>query len=164
MIFTFRLLFAVCIVFTILSHTSIVVASDFSVARKQLIKDINRDVFLTHFSTKKKNLDPRVMEIMGKVPRHLFVPQALQHSAYKNRPLPIGYGQTISQPYIVALMTDLLETKEDARILEIGTGSGYQAAVLAGLVKSVFTIEIVEPLEKSARTRLKTLVYENVTV
>ncbi len=159
-----RLFFAVFVFFTVLSHSSIAFAIDYSEARKQLIKEINQDVLLTYFSTRKEEFDPRVMEVLGKVPRHLFVPKRLQRSAYKNRPLPIGYGQTISQPYIVALMTDLLETRKDARILEIGTGSGYQAAVLAELVKSVFTIEIIEPLEKKARSRLKTLGYENVTV
>jgi protein-L-isoaspartate(D-aspartate) O-methyltransferase len=159
-----RLFFAAFVFFTILSHSSVAFAIDYSEARKQLIKEINKDVLLTYFSTRKEEFDPRVMSVLGKVPRHLFVPKHLQGSAYKNRPLPIGYGQTISQPYIVALMTDLLETRKDARILEIGTGSGYQAAVLAELVKSVFTLEIIEPLEKKAKSRLKALGYENVTV
>ncbi|MGH2400670.1 MAG: protein-L-isoaspartate O-methyltransferase family protein, partial [bacterium] len=93
-------------------------------------------------------LDPTVAEIMRKVPRHRFVADDYQRHAYLNQPLPIGYGQTISQPYIVALMTDLLEVESAAVVLEIGTGSGYQAAVLAELVKQVYTIEIIEPLGK----------------
>lgn len=108
--------------------------------------------------------DPRVKEAMARVPRHLFVPKALQPYAYDDRPLSIGHGQTISQPYIVALMTDLLEPREDDRVLEIGTGSGYQAAVLAQLVRSVYTIEIVEPLALEARKRLARLGYRNVEV
>ncbi len=162
--FTKHFFIFVFIFFTMLVHSSVVFSIDYFEARKQLIKEINRDVLLTYSSTKKTQFDPRVMGVLGKVPRHLFVPKALQGSAYKNRPLPIGYGQTISQPYIVALMTDLLETDADARILEIGTGSGYQAAVLAELVKSVFTIEIIEPLAERARTHLKTLGYGNVKV
>lgn len=107
-------------------------------------------------------LDPAVAEIMRKVPRHRFVPDDYQGHAYLNQPLPIGYGQTISQPYIVALMTGLLEVKSTAVMLEIGTGSGYQAAVLAELVKEVYTIEIIEPLAKLARERLRRLGKHNV--
>ncbi len=108
------------------------------------------------------SLDPAVAEIMRKVPRHRFVPGDYQAQAYLNQPLPIGYGQTISQPYIVALMTDLLEAGAAARVLEIGTGSGYQAAVLAELVKEVYTIEIIEPLGKLAGERLRRLGKHNV--
>lgn len=109
-------------------------------------------------------LDPRVKEAMAHVPRHLFVPPSYQRYAYDNVPLPIGHGQTISQPAIVALMTDLLQPRKDQRVLEIGTGSGYQAAVLAELVGSVYTIEIVEPLGLQARERLARLGYGNVEV
>src|SRR4030065_2070796 len=98
--------------------------------------------------------DPRVLSAMLKVERHLFVPKEYQTSAYADQPLPIGEGQTISQPYIVALMTELLELKGGEKGLEIGTGSGYQAAILAELVKEVYTIEIVEPLASSAKNRL----------
>jgi protein-L-isoaspartate(D-aspartate) O-methyltransferase len=105
-----------------------------------------------------------VREAMAKVPRHLFVPEGLQPYAYDNHPLPIGYGQTISQPYIVALMTDLLALRKGDRVLEIGTGSGYQAAVLSELVQSVHTIEIVAPLAAQARERLARLGYRNVEV
>jgi protein-L-isoaspartate(D-aspartate) O-methyltransferase len=104
------------------------------------------------------------MEAIGRVPRHEFVPAELVPNAYENRPLPIGHGQTISQPYIVALMTDLLAVRKGDRVLEIGTGSGYQAAILAELETSVHTIEIIEPLAASARARLARLGYRNVEV
>jgi len=100
--------------------------------------------------------------VMGNVPRHEFVPQNLQSRAYDNLPLPIGYGQTISQPYIVALMTDLLELEEPDVVLEVGTGSGYQAAVLSGLVTQVYTIEIINELSKTAGSRLQRLGFENI--
>jgi len=105
-----------------------------------------------------------VMAAMGKVPRHRFVPFPQQIFAYDNHPLPIGEGQTISQPYIVALMTDLLDPKPGDTVLEVGTGSGYQAAVLAELVAKVYTIEIVEPLGKRAKLLLGELGYRNVEV
>ena len=105
-----------------------------------------------------------VMAAMGKVPRHRFVPLLQQIFAYDNRPLPIGEGQTISQPYIVALMTDLLDPKPGDSVLEVGTGSGYQAAVLAELAAKVYTIEIVEPLGKRAKRLLGELGYRNVEV
>jgi protein-L-isoaspartate(D-aspartate) O-methyltransferase len=108
--------------------------------------------------------DPRVLWALDKVDRHLFVPGELQPQAYQDHPLPIGHGQTISQPYIVALMTELLELKGGEKVLEIGTGSGYQAAILAELAKEVYTIEIVEPLASSAEKRLRELGYENVHV
>jgi len=97
----------------------------------------------------------KVLAAMRSVPRHWFVPESMQREAYADRPLPIGYGQTISQPYIVALMTELLETKPGAKILEIGTGSGYQAAILTKFTPEVYTIEIVEPLHKQALARLQ---------
>ena len=110
------------------------------------------------------SLEPRVLEVMRRVPRHAFVPAELAASAYEDRPLPIGYGQTISQPFIVALMTDMLRTAPGQVVLEVGTGSGYQAAVLAGLVRAVHTIEIVTPLADTAERRLRALGYANVTV
>jgi len=106
----------------------------------------------------------RVLDAMRTVPRHLFVPEAYRRKAYDDQPLPIGYDQTISQPYIVAIMTELLEPKAGDKVLEIGTGSGYQAAVLARLVGSVYTIEIVSPLAESARALLRDLGYTNVSV
>lgn len=108
--------------------------------------------------------DPGVLEAMRKVPRHLFVDPAQRAQAYEDHPLPIAGNQTISQPYIVALMTELLEVKPEDRVLEIGTGSGYQSAVLAELAREVFTIEIVPELARTAAARLKELRYENVTV
>ncbi len=104
-----------------------------------------------------------VLATLGRVERHRFVPPAQAAYAYENRPLPIGHGQTISQPYIVALMTDLVEPDADDVVLEIGTGSGYQAAVLAELVDHVYTIEIIEALAASAGERLARLGYDNVT-
>jgi len=104
-----------------------------------------------------------VLRTLGVVERHRFVPPGQARYAYENRPLPIGHGQTISQPYIVALMTDLLAPDEDDVVLEIGTGSGYQAAVLAELVDHVYSIEIIEALATSAGERLKRLGYDNVT-
>lgn len=108
--------------------------------------------------------NPLVLDSMRKTPRHRFVPAELQRRAYDDQPLPIGYGQTISQPYVVARMTELLEPKSDHSVLEIGTGSGYQAAVLSPLVARVYTIEIIEPLGNSARQRLASLGYKNVEV
>ena len=105
-----------------------------------------------------------VLQVMRNTPRHLFVPPALSTMAYDDYPLPIGEEQTISQPYIVALMTDLLDLKGNEKILEIGTGSGYQAAVLSQLVDSVYTIEIVESLANTAKKRLDNLNYKNVVV
>ena len=108
--------------------------------------------------------DARVLEVMGRIPRQRFVPERLQKTAYSDRPLSIGLGQTISQPYIVALMTQLARPKPGDRALDVGTGSGYQAAVLAGLCKEVYGIEILEPLAKQAGERLAALGYNNVTV
>ena len=108
--------------------------------------------------------DPAVLAAMESVPRHLFVPERERASAHEDRPLPIGHGQTISQPYIVALMTELARPKRSDRALEVGTGSGYQAAVLARVVKKVYTIEIIEPLAREAKRRLEGLGYKNVTV
>ncbi len=107
-------------------------------------------------------LNSAVITAMGKVERHRFVPAALAAVAYLNRPLPIGHGQTISQPFIVALMTDLMRVKPGDKVLEIGTGSGYQAAVLAELGSSVYSIEIIEPLGNQAGSLLKALGYRNV--
>ncbi len=106
----------------------------------------------------------RVLKAMRTVPRHLFVHEKLRNLSYTDQPLPIGEGQTISQPYIVALMTELIEPEKNDRILEIGTGSGYQAAVLAELCKEVYTIEIIESLANSAEMRLKSMGYENIKV
>ena len=106
--------------------------------------------------------DKKVIEVMKKVPRHLFVPEEYRQYSYEDEPLPIGEGQTISQPYIVAYMTEVLELKEDDKVLEIGTGSGYQTAILAEIVKEVYTVEIIESLSKRAQKVLKELGYKNI--
>ncbi|HIE28261.1 TPA: protein-L-isoaspartate(D-aspartate) O-methyltransferase [Candidatus Poribacteria bacterium] len=106
--------------------------------------------------------DKAVLAVMRKVPRHLFVPPEMVNSAYDDSPLPIGHGQTISQPYIVALMTEVLKLKRDSKVLEIGTGSGYQTAILAELAATIYTIEIVEPLVNPAQELLKSLGYQNI--
>lgn len=124
----------------------------------QRIKMIERDIKGRGVS------DKRVLSAMTKVKRHLFVPPSLRNAGYEDHPLPIGEGQTISQPYIVALMTEELRLKEGERVLEIGTGSGYQAAVLAEMGMDVRTIEIRKGLAESARKRLQELEYKNVKV
>ncbi|MDP6953091.1 MAG: protein-L-isoaspartate(D-aspartate) O-methyltransferase [Alphaproteobacteria bacterium] len=107
-------------------------------------------------------ISPAVLAVMNTVPRHRFVPEAYQREAYADTPLPIGHGQTISQPFIVALMTELLGVGPEATVLEIGTGSGYQAAVLSPLVTEVCTLEIIAPLGETAAARLASLGYDNV--
>ncbi len=108
--------------------------------------------------------DRAVLEVMRRVPRHRFVPPDMLHVAYADHPLPIGYGQTISQPYIVALMTESLAIKPGDRVLEIGTGSGYQAAILAELGAEVYTVEILPPLAAQAEERLRNLGYDDIQV
>jgi len=117
---------------------------------------------LVERETGRAGLDARVLAAMAKVPRHEFVPAAQRRSAYRNRPLSIGSGQTISQPFVVALMTDLLGLKPEDKVLEIGTGCGYQAAVLAELARDIYTIEIIESLGKGAAKTLERLGYANV--
>jgi protein-L-isoaspartate(D-aspartate) O-methyltransferase len=136
----------------------------FAEQRRRLLAEVERDMRETAASTGRSALSPRVAAAMGKVPRHRFVPADRINSAYENRPLPIGHGQTISQPFIVALMTELVDPKPSDRVLEIGTGSGYQAAVLAELAARVYTIEIVRPLGERAAEVLKELGYGNVEV
>ena len=108
--------------------------------------------------------DPRVLAAMERVPRHLFMPEAVRSEAYRDHPVSIGFGQTISQPYIVGFMSEALAVEPEHRVLEIGTGSGYQAAILGELAREVYTIEIVEPLAESARATLAQLGYQNVHV
>ena len=127
-----------------------------------MIADIEAEVEYTRTLTGMKALAPRVMAVMRQVPREKFIPAAKRASAYDNGPLPIGHGQTISQPYIVALMTDLLQLKEDDRVLEIGTGSGYQTAILSCLAKAVYTVEVVKELGVAAAERLTRLNYTNI--
>ncbi len=136
----------------------------FASSRAELVLEIESDVRATSNYLGKDELDPRVIAAMSKVPRHEFVPEDLRELAYMNRPLPIGHEQTISQPYIVAIMSDLLGVFEGGRVLEVGTGSGYQAAVLGELCEAVYSIEIVEPLGLEARALLERLGYDNVHV
>ncbi|MDD1626171.1 MAG: protein-L-isoaspartate O-methyltransferase, partial [Methylococcaceae bacterium] len=147
----------------LLLFSSHVIADDvFQRQRHELVNIIKDDVAMTSDFLDQGLLDERVLEAIGKVPRHEFVPDDQRPYAYENRPLPIGYGQTISQPYIVAIMTDLLKPKKTDRVLEIGTGSGYQAAILAELVDRVYTIEIVEKLGEQAAAHLKKSGYNSV--
>lgn len=150
--------------FTLSSESAADAANDYAAARQRMVREIEAEVRTTRKQLGKETLDPRVIAAIGKVPRHEFVPQELRHLAYANQPLPIGYEQTISQPYIVAIMTDLLGLPHAGRVLEVGTGSGYQAAVLAEMGVEVYTIEIVEPLGLRARATLKRLGYGNVHV
>ncbi|HKA43177.1 MAG TPA: protein-L-isoaspartate(D-aspartate) O-methyltransferase [Burkholderiales bacterium] len=130
--------------------------------RARMLEDIAALTRETRLETGRAALSERVMAAIAKVPRHELVPPEQRHNAYQNRPLAIGHGQTISQPFIVALMTDFMEVKPGDKVLEIGTGSGYQAAVLAELAGMVYTVEIVEPLARAAAERLKNLGYRNV--
>ena len=151
-----RLVFGAFLVFCfpLPSHST-----DFKEQRHKLVKEVTAAAREDGFT-----LSSSVVQAMEKVERHLFVPSWLVPFAYHNNPLPIGYGQTISQPIVVALMTELLNVKSGDKVLEVGTGSGYQAAILAEIAKSVYTMEVIEPLEKQAAERLKSLGYENVTV
>ncbi|WP_370279063.1 protein-L-isoaspartate(D-aspartate) O-methyltransferase [Pontibacterium sp.] len=132
--------------------------------RQQMLQDIARLARLTAAETGRGRFTEKVMAAVRSVNRALFVPDGVAIEAYENIPLPIGYEQTISQPYIVALMTDLLDTDRDQICLEVGTGSGYQAAVLSQLVGKVYSIEIIAPLYREASERLRRLHYDNVEV
>jgi protein-L-isoaspartate(D-aspartate) O-methyltransferase len=132
--------------------------------RKHMMAEIEAEALLTATYTGRGVFAPEVMEAVGRVPRHEFVPVELQPYAYLNRPLPIGFEKTVSQPYIVALMTDVLELERSDVVLEIGTGAGYQAAILAELVKRVYTVDIIEQLAVGAERRLKRLGYEGIEV
>ena len=131
---------------------------------REMLRTIEREARYTGALTDRPVFDPLVMEAMGQVPRDAFVPEEMLDKAFDNGPLPIGQGQTISQPYIVALMTDLLEPRETHTILEIGTGSGYQAAVLAQLVRQVYSLEIIPALAVQAANLLTRLGYANIEV
>lgn len=137
---------------------------DLAAAQLEMLSAIATDAVLLSERIGKCSLDQRVMDAMGRVPRHRFVPLELQPFAYLNQPLPIGYGKTISQPFIVALMTDLLQIDKDDTVLEIGTGLGYQAAVLSGLARKVYSVELIEELAGHAVTRLDDAGCSNVEV
>jgi protein-L-isoaspartate(D-aspartate) O-methyltransferase len=130
-------------------------SEDIEILREQMLAVISALTFEMRDAIGKSALDERVMTAMGKVPRHEFVPIELQPYAYANIPLPIGFEKTISQPFIVALMTDLLDIKTDDSVLEIGTGLGYQAAILAQLARKVYSVEIIEELGQNAKQRLQ---------
>ncbi len=131
---------------------------------QHLLETINSEAKFTASYTGRKNFNPRVMNAMAEVDRENFVSSQYLPFAYDNGPLPIGYGQTISQPYIVALMTDLLDLTAESIVLEVGTGSGYQAAILSRLAKQVYSIERVKELAESAGERLKELGYDNIEI
>ncbi|MEX2524852.1 MAG: protein-L-isoaspartate(D-aspartate) O-methyltransferase [Gammaproteobacteria bacterium] len=138
-------------------------AEDYETLRNDMVNEVEAMFRDTSGYTDLAGVDPKVKSALKTVPRHEFVPDSMQRNAYLNRPLPIGHSQTISQPYIVALMTDLAEVDEDSVVLEVGTGSGYQAAVLAEIVRHVYTIEIIPELGQTAAEVLKRLDYDNVT-
>jgi protein-L-isoaspartate(D-aspartate) O-methyltransferase len=147
----------------LLSITNAVAGADeYTLQRQQMISEIEGDVEITAKYLNKKSFDASVIQAIKAVPRHEFVPPDLRAEAYENRPLPIGHGQTISQPYIVALMTDMLQPEPGQTVLEVGTGSGYQAAVLSQLVAQVYSIEIIEPLAQATTRLLKQLGYNNI--
>lgn len=131
---------------------------------EEMLRTIDAEARATAFLTGRSSFAPRVMEAFEQVPRSAFVPPELIDCAYDNRPLPIGRGQTISQPYIVALMTDLLEPRSNQTVLEVGTGSGYQAAILAQLVQHVYSLEIIPLLAVEAAALLARLGYANISV
>jgi protein-L-isoaspartate(D-aspartate) O-methyltransferase len=139
-------------------------AADFAKTREQLIAEIEAEMHTLRDIFGKAKLDTSVVRALLNVPRHEFVPDDMQGSAYLNRPLSIGYGQTISQPFVVAAMTDMLALGSAALVLEVGTGSGYQTAVLAELAAAVFSVEVVPELAESADRSLKRLGYDNVRV
>ncbi len=134
----------------------------FAGPRAAMVEVVSSEVLWTNRYLGKTALDHRVLQALRTVPRHEFVPPGMRDQAYENRPLPIGHHQTISQPYIVAIMTDLLHPRPGDRVLEIGTGCGYQAAVLSGLVAKVYSIETVADLSAEAGERLRRLGYTNV--
>jgi protein-L-isoaspartate(D-aspartate) O-methyltransferase len=137
-------------------------ADEMGAARRVLLEEIAREVAWSGIGDGGRELDPKVCDAMLRVPRERFVPLDLWPHAHDNRPLPIGHGQTISQPLIVAVMTDLLRLEPSARVLDVGTGSGYQTAILAELAAEVVTIEVVESLALDARARLEALGYHNI--
>jgi protein-L-isoaspartate(D-aspartate) O-methyltransferase len=139
-------------------------AQDYAGQRARMVAEVEAMYAETSRETGLSAMSGAVRASLGKVERHRFVPRPQQAMAYRNQPLPIGSGQTISQPYIVALSTDLLQPRPEHVVLEVGTGSGYQAAVLAEAVKQVYTIELLEDLGRSAATRLAELGYRNVEV
>ncbi len=136
----------------------------FAILRRHMVEVIGITAELASDELGKDILDERLMEVMGRVPRHKFVPSELVTIAYENAPLPIGFNKTISQPFIVAVMTDLLDPQPDSVVLEVGTGLGYQTSILAELAREVWSVEIVEELANEADKRLRSLGYKNFTI
>lgn len=158
-----RTLALVLSVSTLIGTATRVIADEEHAGRRaRMIQVIEAHARTAGSALGRKHIDRRVLDVMARVPRHLFVPEHLQRSAYDDRPLPIGYGQTISQPFIVALMTDILSIESHHTVLEVGTGSGYQAAVLARMAARVCSIEIIPELGRTAGSRLERLNYGNV--
>ena len=137
-------------------------AKDYAADRRRMVKKVEEMAASTASHTLIEQFDSRVIKAIGEVPRHQFVPAEIRAASYRNRPLSIGHGQTISQPFIVALMSELLQVKPTDRVLEIGTGSGYQTAVLSSLAAKVYSIEIIPELGEAARKTLERLGYLNV--
>lgn len=136
----------------------------FESLRAEMMAEVIAEAALTVSHTGRAAFDERVVSVLARMPRHEFVPLELQPYAYLNRPLPIGYEKTVSQPFIVALMTDLLELEPEDVVLEIGAGAGYQAAILAELVRQVYSVDIIEELAQGAEKRLRRLGYTNIEV
>lgn len=136
--------------------------TNYDAQRRQMVEQIALHAGFVSKETQKSELDPRVLNVLANVPRHEYVPVELRSFAYLDTPLPIGYGKTISQPFIVALMTDLLDLQPEDRVLEVGTGLGYQSAILAQLAHRIYTIEIIEELARDAERRLARHGYSNI--
>jgi protein-L-isoaspartate(D-aspartate) O-methyltransferase len=136
----------------------------FEPLRRQMVEQIVAETEMLASQLGRSTLADRVIEVMGRVPRHTFVPAEVQPFAYLNTPLPISHGKTISQPFIVALMTDLLDVRDDTVVLEIGTGFGYQAAILAELARQVYSVEIIEGIAAQGKKRLTSLGYKNIAL
>jgi protein-L-isoaspartate(D-aspartate) O-methyltransferase len=157
-------MFKTLIFLTVLMTLSAHAQEDYETMRENMVTEVQEMMSDTRSYIGTDTLNSRVVEALQHVPRHEFVPTSYRHYAYQNRPLPIGEEQTISQPYIVALMTDLAQVDKDSIVLEVGTGSGYQAAVLAELASHVYTIEIIEMLGLRAQETLQRLGYNNISV
>jgi len=156
--------FTIVVLAAYLKTASGVEEQTYAARREQMIRTIEAQVRNISSALGQNHIDTRVLEVMAAIPRHEFVPEDLRQSSYEDRALPIGFGQTISQPLIVALMTDILNVDRTSVVLEVGTGSGYQAAVAAALARQVYTIEIIPELAPRAADRLHYLGYTNVTV
>ncbi len=150
--------------FYLIAGVNVFAAESYEEQRDLMVKEVQQMMSVTESFTGRSSLDPQVAAALKKVPRHEFIAPGFQFEAYANTALPIDHDQTISQPYIVALMTDLLNVTSNSVVLEVGTGSGYQAAILAEIVKRVYSIEIIAPLGREAEALLHRLGYNNITM